>query len=215
MNSRQQGISLIELLIGMAVGLIILAGISTLIVNNLAANRTAINSARLNQQLRSAMDLIVREVRRANYDPSIMSQIGVNTGISIANNVSLDQCSESSCKQLNYAYRVQTGALVPKIITLSDGVISLEAGGDSPQPLTDPKTVAVDALEFCYVNAVTGECSASLPNSNILPPPAGGSSHTEILLIKISIAGHLQSDLTVTSNFVQTVRVRNDSFNQS
>jgi prepilin peptidase dependent protein B len=81
-NRRQKGVSLIELLIGITVGLIILAGALALFSSMLKSSKTNLAMTNLDQELRAAMDIMVRNIRRAGYygrtptDGTDLSQYG-------------------------------------------------------------------------------------------------------------------------------------------
>lgn len=64
---RQRGLSIIELMVGVAIGLFIVAGGSKLLADGLVGNRRVIIESRLSQDLRSATDIIARDLRRAGY----------------------------------------------------------------------------------------------------------------------------------------------------
>lgn len=66
-RSGQHGLSMVELLVGVAVGLFIVGGAVKLLVDNLVNNRRMLVETRVNQDLRAAADLIVRDLRRAGY----------------------------------------------------------------------------------------------------------------------------------------------------
>lgn len=67
MKGTQHGLSVIELLVGVAVGLFVLGGAGKLFVDYLIDNRRVLLETRLNQDLRAATDLVVRDLRRAAY----------------------------------------------------------------------------------------------------------------------------------------------------
>lgn len=64
---RQSGISLIELMIGSAVGLIVLAGVLNFYLTTVETSADNLQMARLNQELRAVMDIMTRDIRRAGY----------------------------------------------------------------------------------------------------------------------------------------------------
>jgi len=68
-GSRQssRGMSIVELLIGVAIGLFILAGASAMFVSNVTNSRRLLLEARINQDLRATMDLVTRDLRRGGY----------------------------------------------------------------------------------------------------------------------------------------------------
>ncbi|MDO9316463.1 MAG: hypothetical protein Q7T97_18165, partial [Burkholderiaceae bacterium] len=64
---RQAGVSLVELLIGISLGLFIVGAALSMLVVHLRESRTLIAQSRLMQDLRTATDLIARDLRRAGY----------------------------------------------------------------------------------------------------------------------------------------------------
>ena len=60
-----RGVSLIEIMIGLTVGLIVLVGMSRIYVNASMGGRTHSAANQLNQDLRASMDIIVNDLRRA------------------------------------------------------------------------------------------------------------------------------------------------------
>jgi prepilin peptidase dependent protein B len=68
-NSKksQLGINLIELMVGIAISLILLGGVLTVMLQINTAGGETVQSARLNQQVRGAMELMTKELQRAGY----------------------------------------------------------------------------------------------------------------------------------------------------
>jgi prepilin-type N-terminal cleavage/methylation domain-containing protein len=64
---NQRGLSLIELMIGITISLIILAGVITTFVNMNTASGISIKSSRLNTELRMAASIMTRELQRSGY----------------------------------------------------------------------------------------------------------------------------------------------------
>lgn len=64
---RQHGLSLVELMVGMAISLILLAGVVGLMLRITVAGGDAIKATRLNQQLRGSLDYMTRELQRAGH----------------------------------------------------------------------------------------------------------------------------------------------------
>ncbi len=69
-RKHQRGLSLVEMMVGVAVGLIIVAGATFLAASQLTENRQMIVETQVQQDLRSAMDIITRELRRAGSNPT-------------------------------------------------------------------------------------------------------------------------------------------------
>src|SRR4051812_42106673 len=66
-KSRQSGLSLVELMVGVAVGLFVVAGATMAVANQLGDNRRLMLETQIQQDLRAAADLIARDIRRAGY----------------------------------------------------------------------------------------------------------------------------------------------------
>ena len=75
-NSSQNGFSLIELMVTMAIASILMAGIYTFYQNQLKSHITQQQMVDMQQDARAAMYMMTRELRMAGYDPQ-------NTGATI------------------------------------------------------------------------------------------------------------------------------------
>jgi type II secretory pathway component PulJ len=64
---NETGETLMGLLVGMAVGLVVLAAGSAMLANHLRGHRAALQDSHLHTDLRSAMDWMARELRKAQY----------------------------------------------------------------------------------------------------------------------------------------------------
>lgn len=69
-NTRSRGFSLVELIIAMALGLLVLTGLSSTFVMQNHTYDTQDQINQMTQTTRAALDLISREVRMAGYDPA-------------------------------------------------------------------------------------------------------------------------------------------------
>ncbi len=61
------GLSIVEMMIGVTISLFILAGATMLLTSQLGDNRRLLLEAQLQQDLRTAADMISRDIRRAGY----------------------------------------------------------------------------------------------------------------------------------------------------
>lgn len=67
LRNRARGISLVELLIGLAVGSLVVAGALTVFAKISFSGLENVRMVRLNEQLRSTLDVIRRDLQRAGY----------------------------------------------------------------------------------------------------------------------------------------------------
>jgi len=75
----QRGITLIEMMIAMLLGLIVTGTIITIFISNVRSTTENVRMIQLNQELRAAMSFITDEMKRAGYssdsDPSYMNTL--------------------------------------------------------------------------------------------------------------------------------------------
>jgi len=67
LRKRQSGVTIVELLIGLAVGILVVGGAITMYVSSLRASNETLRSSKLNQEVAALMSVIVNDVRRAGY----------------------------------------------------------------------------------------------------------------------------------------------------
>lgn len=65
--TRQGGLSLIELLAAMTIGLMLLSGLISIFTGFTRANTDMLKTVRLQQELRAIMNLMINDIRRAGY----------------------------------------------------------------------------------------------------------------------------------------------------
>jgi prepilin peptidase dependent protein B len=219
----ERGLSIIELLVGVAIGLFIVAGAIKLTVDNLSGNRQLLVETRVNQDLRAAADIVARDLRRAGYwddastglwsaGASVVSAVNpfvaVNTSTAETIVYSYDRPGIDPATNVTLGFR-RTGA----------GVLQLRNGAGDWQPLTDPNAVTitefsitptartVELYEFCICRTrvpVIASCEdATLSVATTRPQMI-------IRQYEISITGEAANNPDVVRQIRETVRVRND-----
>jgi type IV pilus assembly protein PilW len=66
-RSRQAGVTIIELLVGMAVGALVVGGAITMYAATVRSSSETLRSSKLNQEIGALMSVIVNDVRRAGF----------------------------------------------------------------------------------------------------------------------------------------------------
>lgn len=74
--SRQRGLSLVEMMIGLVLGLVLMGGVLNVFLSNRQAFRVTENLARLQENGRSAFEILMRDIREAGGNPCGTRQIG-------------------------------------------------------------------------------------------------------------------------------------------
>ncbi len=209
--SRQRGLSLVEMMVGVAVGLFIVAGATMLVASQLSENRRLLLETQVQQDLRATADIIARELRRAGYTADSVSTIwlpdapaavpGPNTlaGVNLAppNGV------------VEYAYRrnPNPGDAVA-VYGLDNGVIRQRIGSGSPQALTDANTLRITAftatLETVPLEQMACPRLCADNTQDCWPTMAVDD-------LVVTISGEAVSDPAVQRTVVSRVRLRNDA----
>jgi type IV pilus assembly protein PilW len=230
---RQKGAGLVELMIGMAIGLIIVAAAATVYVTTVRGGADTLRSAKLNIELRGAMDIMVAEIRRAGYlwfdadtDLSTNPFMQANTNLTLvgsdcllfaydanANNVA-DTSDQFGFKKNGSKVSMRLGGTAP---STSAGC---SATGDSWESITDDNSIIVDTLTFAVtyqcLNSKTGAGSANQACAtgnaiyNAASAAAVKSDLVEIRKVDITLVGHHKDDAQTSMSLSQSVRVRND-----
>ncbi len=76
---KQQGLSLIELLIAITIGLLLLVGTASMMISNKRIYKEQNEMGRLQENARFAMELIMRDIRRAAYIGCMDRLTGINS----------------------------------------------------------------------------------------------------------------------------------------
>ena len=225
---RQRGMSIIELLIGVVVGFIVVAGAVKLMVDTLGSNRRLLLETRVNQDLRAAADLIVRDIRRAGYWANSTKGIFTTTGSgTVVTNPYREISLVANEIKYRYARDVNDSADDPEQASfrLAGGVLQFMNGEGNWQAISDPKVVSITNLSittsgmrlielhsYCVCMTKVGatgtpECTDAdfRTGAFAAKAPTLGIRHYDVVL-----AGQSATDATVAREIRETVRVRNE-----
>lgn len=215
-HAKSAGFSMVELMVSITVGLIVMAGVIGLFVNTVKASSDAIKMTRLNQELRAAMDVMTRDIRRSGYWANASSTIGppatstannnpfdiidVNTTDGVANSCitySYDADSDGDATVPDdemFGFRLKTGAVQSR-----EDDEDCDADEDW-EDITDKQSVLITNLEF------------RLTHPKVLTVTPSTGSQIKIREVTLTLKGELKSDSTVTREIKETVRVRSDKW---
>jgi prepilin peptidase dependent protein B len=211
----QRGLSIIELMVGVAVGMFIIGGAIKLFVDMFGNNRRLLIEARVNQDLRAAADIIARDVRRAGYWSGAPAAFASSTPASNPYGA-----TTITANSIDYAYDRGAGASAAGF-SLFNNTIYMTVGAAS-QPLTDPTSVRV--TDFRITNSASAvqlsELYASCPcyaiasgTTGSCPNIATSTSRPQasVRWVDIVIEGEAPSASAVRRQVIESVRLRNDA----
>lgn len=230
---RQQGLLLIEMMVGMVIGLLIVAAAGTTYIISSRSGRDNINSTRLNVELRGAMDVMADEIRRAGATGEL-ANAGVGnrfTDQAVATRTDLQVSADGTCVELAYdadgdgivdtedyaGFRIQSGRVQAR--RGGSGVVNNCQNGYW-ESLTDIRTVIIQpfAIGMPYF-AVSYQCLNTLNNQSqdvscndydYTGIAAGTTADMlETRIVTINLGGRLAQDEAMLIRLSQRVLVRN------
>jgi prepilin peptidase dependent protein B len=177
-HKQQAGVTLVELMIGLLVGLIVIAAGLNIFTTSIRGQTDNINLTRLNQDMRSMMDIMVRDIRRAGFwtsqpdlyifTPLLNPQVQTNPFFdSTTNGATTDLAVYNTGSCIVYAYNYDNDS--PPVVDSSDrlgfrlnndGELQMRSSGSSNEDcnygtwesITEPE-VEITALAFTLTTA--------------------------------------------------------------
>ncbi|MDE2092484.1 MAG: hypothetical protein KGI87_01395 [Burkholderiales bacterium] len=211
----ERGLSMVELLVGTAIALFIAATGATLLAGNLRENRALLLEARLMQDLRSAADMITRDLRRAGYWGAAIGGVWAAGAASAAANpyTALSPgAAASDAVSFHYSRDVNENNAVDGNeqfgFRLRNGAIEMQLGAANWQALTDTGTLRVTAFDVTPTVQdidLQGYCASACPAGSATCPP-----HQQVRSLAVAITGRLVGDAGVSRSVRSQVRLRND-----
>lgn len=232
--SRQAGVALLEALIAGVIGLVAVAGMLMLMANTFSSGSKTIRMAGLSEEMRIAMQIMTRELRRANYHGTYAACFGndncvANLGISgVIKDISINGGSGGSCFWFWYD-RPQGGSTPIGVggeqvaafrrTTNADGVGLLEmstSGTTAPsctadsavwQPVTDPEIYDITTFSVSNTESFSAPVTSA---GSALSVNRIGIAMTGSLVNDPSLPAWMGGGGTPTVRLTDFVRVRND-----
>jgi len=206
--ARQRGLSLVELLVGISVGLFVLAGATLLLSTQLGDNRRLLLETQLQQDLRATMDIITRELRRAgvNTDQAVNNVWQPGFAGALNNALAPVTLAEDG-SEIVYRYR-RLGAEGPYGFRFADGRIRSLIGGNW-QELTDAAVMTV--TDFSVVEEEEAVERLPCPKACSADPDDVSCWPTlTVRTFSVSIEVQSVSEPALRRSQNSRVRVRND-----
>ena len=214
---RCRGAILVELMVGSVVGLIVIGAVLALMVNTLHASSTNVQYSQLAQALRSAMEIISRDLRRAGANPDLLSCYSQNQCNSshkdvtyFASNGQIDCVIFSLDRGLNGV--ADSGDWAGIRYGSIPGAIEVKISGDAADDeCSDGTWVALTDTDIVNVTAFSLDTSPSYSFLVSQDTSAGTQSLLQVRKVNVSITGELAAG-GGSQTITETIRLRNDSF---
>lgn len=230
---QQRGLSLVELMVGMVIGLVILAAAGTMYISSARTGRDTLISAQLNTTLRGAMEVMADEIRRAGYslaggrNSAFMSRgAGTFSDLNVSADgtcveFSYDSDNDGTLDNAEYSgFRVQ--GLAVQMRNGGAGVVANCANGNW-EAITDPNSVRIVnhtngqnffVVTYQCMNAATGNSdnNACIAGGSVFDAAVAGGTTVDLIetrTITINMGAQVADDNAMRMQSVQRVLVRN------
>jgi prepilin peptidase dependent protein B len=204
----QQGLSLVELMVGLAIGLIVTAGLVKAFAAHVTHTQRLLLEARVEQDLRSAVDLIVRDLRRAGY----WGNAALPPGAAASN--PYQAIAVPGTSEVHYAYSQDdvedevASSESHGFVLRDDHTLRAGDGHGGWQPLTDPSVVRVTELSIDMQTRVEPLGHFCVPACAAGEPACPSVQVREIV---VRLRAQSAPDSQVQREASERVRVRNDA----
>ena len=232
---HQRGLSLVELLVGIVIGMIVLVGATQLFVNHIGNNRQLVLETRVNQELRAAADLIARDIRRSGYWGNATAAVIATPTTAPASSpygaMTPTGTAASSSITYNYSQGTENNALDSSeqfgFRLTNSGVLQYLQGGTNWQDISDSSALTVNTFsvtpvercvaqqQYCTGGSSSTCSSCTLDATTGCPTDPTATACTtcpffRVRRFNIVLQGTSTADSKVVRRLEESVRVRND-----
>jgi prepilin peptidase dependent protein B len=219
LRRRQTGLSMVELMVGVAIGLFVVAGATLAVSNQLGDNRRLMLETQIQQDLRAAADVIARDVRRSGYWANAQAGVWHAGAVAVTSNPYTALTPASGvASEVRFGYsRGMLENNTPDLtldandeagFRLVNNAIQMRTGGQW-QALTDSTTLKVtDFRVTINSQSVALSCFNPCPVGALACPPT-----QTVREVKVEITGTAVHDPSVERRANSNVRLRNDVIN--
>ncbi len=218
LNNNQNGVSLVEVLIGLSVGIILTFGMITFYSNTSKISNQTLTTVRLEHELQTSMNMMKNDIRRSGYSAGAAALVGTGT----INPFMVTGTSDITVPNANcilFTYDLNKDGVLPALnngtsddrfgYRLSNRTIQIRAATDASfscnagtwENLTNPNLIQITNLVFTLT-----------PTTEALDAAAPGGASITIRQVGITMTAQLVSDNAVERTITSQVRVRNDKF---
>ena len=204
---RQRGLSLVELMVGVAIGLFVVAAASLVMTSQVGDNRRLRIELQLQQDLRASADIITRELRRAGHWDNAEHGVWDGEGATVERNLLAALTPASgAARQVDFRYHRRAAEDGPFGFKLDSGVLKSRIG-TAWQELTDSRVVEVTAFTVVVAPAAAfiGPCPRLCADGSQDCWPT-----LSVRDVTVEIHARAKADPGVTRQLATRTRLRND-----
>jgi Tfp pilus assembly protein PilW len=208
------GFTVVELMISMVIMLLVALAMVQISANVFRTNSEAVHMAQLSQELRSVIQLISRDIRRAGYnDDSLAGFLAtqdISSGVTMGD---LDANDVASCLRIQYedldgvarnaVYRLRVVSEIGRVSAHFGADASCDTAADDSGwvDISDPLLSDISTVEFVHQDHLT-DIAENLSNGHMI--------QVGLEQISILVGATLRSNTAVTRSIRNEVQIRNN-----
>lgn len=218
------GLSIVELLVGIAIGLFILAGATLVTSTQLSDNRQLLLETQIQQDLRATADLITREIRRSGYwgRASTTAWPAAQAPVNMYQKFETDMAGDGGReKEIRFWYSKALSAGAEDGIVGEDekfgfalnkttGTVDAKVGNAGWQAMTDPSVLTIVQFAHPVTEEVLVVPCAKYCGSPVVPGDTSCWPRQKVRDLLIQLTGKAVHDPNVVRTVQSGVRLRND-----
>lgn len=214
-RAASRGFSIVELMVGVAIGLVVVGSAVLLSSRSMVNSRALLADIRVTQDLRAVADLVTRDLRRAGYwGNAILGTQTTATG-SVAPSNPYAAVSTATANTITYAFTrdaTEDNALAAGEqfgFRLQSGRIEMQTSQGTWQPVTDPEVLTITAFTITPTET-TLPLGENCPKQCL--PGAPNCPTVTVRRYDLLLRGQSTRDAAVVRELRSSVRLRNDQF---
>jgi prepilin peptidase dependent protein B len=205
---HERGFTLAEALVGLAVGLLVVAAAIAFALAHAREVRALWIQSRVMQDLRDAADLVERDLRRAGHWRGASSPAWSPDAATLNPHAALlPAASASDAARLSYSNDDGPDTDEPIAFRLRDGVIEMLLGSGRWQAVTDAGTVVVTLFS---ITPVLERIPLQAVCARLCADAAACTPAQSVRSVNIAIRGHAAGDARFERSVQSLVHLRND-----
>ena len=218
---RQAGFSLMEAVVAMSISLVVTASMVALMANSLGSTSRIVNMTKLSDDLRSTMQMLTRDVRRASYNANAMLCYGnencyTDGSVTLAGDLVINNAQDCFTFQLDrlndgnstndaaggFRRRVDGGVGALEMWTGNNSPDCAAGAGGNWVRVTNP-----DSMNITAFNINDDDLSYT---QVIFDDGAGNTISQRVRKVRFQIDARLVSATGITRHMEDVISVRND-----
>ncbi|HZW74508.1 MAG TPA: hypothetical protein VFF43_13225 [Caldimonas sp.] len=217
MRTRVRGLSIVELLVATAIGLVVVAAAGAIVLAQHAAARKLQAETRLMHDLRTAADLVARDLRRAgHWSAAATSAVRRGDAPAAVNPHAALAPASAAASEIALSFSTSDDGDLAIVddrdrfgFRLRGGAIEMQLGARNWQTLTDSGTLVVTAFAVePRIDEISLDafCERPCAATGATCPP-----RQQVRSFAITLAARSATDSAVSRTLRSSVRTRNDT----